>query len=184
LPPRQRPTEQVGLYDPRYEHDACGVAFVARLSGEPSHETVQRAITALENLEHRGAAPLRNAAVRGGIVQPEEMIARIEPKLPPSAGCPPDPGAEHECKGSADSEVAGIRVPTEVMSWQAASEPGRSWPSYQFRCLDQSGWKGIRCTTGRHASRFWARVRPLSPRHDLTLTTSIHGRPLKSELEL
>ena len=59
LPPRQRPTEQVGLYDPRYEHDACGVAFVARLSGEPSHETVQRAITALENLEHRGAAGRR-----------------------------------------------------------------------------------------------------------------------------
>ena len=56
LPPRQRPTEPVGLYDPGYEHDACGVAFVARLSGEPSHETVQRAITALENLEHRGAA--------------------------------------------------------------------------------------------------------------------------------
>ncbi|HZH23388.1 MAG TPA: glutamate synthase central domain-containing protein, partial [Solirubrobacteraceae bacterium] len=56
MPPRPRPTEPVGLYDPEYEHDACGVAFVARLSGEPSHETVQRAITALENLEHRGAA--------------------------------------------------------------------------------------------------------------------------------
>jgi len=56
LPSRPRPTEPVGLYDPEYEHDACGVAFVARLSGEPSHETVQRAITALENLEHRGAA--------------------------------------------------------------------------------------------------------------------------------
>jgi glutamate synthase domain-containing protein 1 len=56
LPPRPRPTEPVGLYDPGYEHDACGVAFVARLSGEASHETVQRAITALENLEHRGAA--------------------------------------------------------------------------------------------------------------------------------
>ncbi len=56
MPPRQRPTAPVGLYDPGYEHDACGVAFVARLSGEPSHETVQRAITALENLEHRGAA--------------------------------------------------------------------------------------------------------------------------------
>ena len=56
MPPRQRPTQPVGLYDPAYEHDACGVAFVARLSGEPSHETVRRAITALENLEHRGAA--------------------------------------------------------------------------------------------------------------------------------
>ena len=51
-----RPTRSVGLYDPSYEHDACGVAFVARLNGVPSHETVQRAILALENLEHRGAA--------------------------------------------------------------------------------------------------------------------------------
>ena len=34
-----RPTKPVGLYDPSYEHDACGVAMVARLSGEPSHET-------------------------------------------------------------------------------------------------------------------------------------------------
>ena len=46
----------VGLYDPSYEHDACGVAMVAKLDGKPSHETVQRAIVALENLEHRGAA--------------------------------------------------------------------------------------------------------------------------------
>ncbi|HET7046336.1 MAG TPA: glutamate synthase large subunit, partial [Gaiellaceae bacterium] len=46
----------VGLYDPAYEHDACGVAFVARLNGVPAHETVARALTALENLEHRGAA--------------------------------------------------------------------------------------------------------------------------------
>ncbi|MBI1377487.1 MAG: glutamate synthase large subunit [Frankiales bacterium] len=45
-----------GLYHPEHEHDACGVAFVARLSGEPSHEIVRQAITALENLEHRGAS--------------------------------------------------------------------------------------------------------------------------------
>ena len=52
---RKRPTERVGLYDPGYEHDACGVAFVARLDGQRTHETVDRAIMALENLEHRGA---------------------------------------------------------------------------------------------------------------------------------
>ena len=45
-----------GLYDPAYEHDACGVAFVARLDGVAQHETVRRAIVALENLEHRGAS--------------------------------------------------------------------------------------------------------------------------------
>ncbi|HZJ28679.1 MAG TPA: glutamate synthase large subunit, partial [Solirubrobacterales bacterium] len=44
------------LYDPSYEHDACGVAMVARLDNRPDHETVARGLTALENLEHRGAA--------------------------------------------------------------------------------------------------------------------------------
>src|ERR1051325_6934999 len=46
----------VGLYDPRFEHDSCGVAFVAQLDGKPSHETLERALKALANLEHRGAA--------------------------------------------------------------------------------------------------------------------------------
>ncbi|HET8528261.1 MAG TPA: hypothetical protein VFL60_05070, partial [Gaiellaceae bacterium] len=45
-----------GLYDPAYEHDACGIAFVACLDGRPSHETVRRALRALANLEHRGAS--------------------------------------------------------------------------------------------------------------------------------
>ncbi len=50
------PPGAVGLYDPRFEHDACGVGMVARLDNEPTHEVVTRAITALENLEHRGAS--------------------------------------------------------------------------------------------------------------------------------
>ncbi|MFN8126898.1 MAG: glutamate synthase large subunit [Candidatus Nanopelagicales bacterium] len=45
-----------GLYDPRFERDACGVAFVATLTGVPSHEIVAQALTALANLEHRGAS--------------------------------------------------------------------------------------------------------------------------------
>ncbi len=45
-----------GLYHPEHEKDACGVAFVARLSGERSHEVVRQGLTALENLEHRGAS--------------------------------------------------------------------------------------------------------------------------------
>ncbi|MBK5288996.1 MAG: glutamate synthase large subunit [Acidimicrobiia bacterium] len=50
LPRRQ------GLYDPAFEHDACGVAFVIDLHGRASHERVQQGITALCNLEHRGAS--------------------------------------------------------------------------------------------------------------------------------
>ncbi|MGH2744368.1 MAG: glutamate synthase large subunit [Thermoleophilaceae bacterium] len=44
-----------GLYDRSYEHDACGVAFVARLGAPASHEVISRALWALEHLEHRGA---------------------------------------------------------------------------------------------------------------------------------
>jgi glutamate synthase (ferredoxin) len=43
------------LYDPRYEHDACGVGFVVDLKGRPSHDIVEKAIRVLLNLGHRGA---------------------------------------------------------------------------------------------------------------------------------
>ncbi|MCA9974234.1 MAG: glutamate synthase subunit alpha, partial [Anaerolineales bacterium] len=44
-----------GLYDPQFEHDACGTGFIAHLRGEKSHQLVQQALTILENLDHRGA---------------------------------------------------------------------------------------------------------------------------------
>jgi glutamate synthase (NADPH) large chain len=50
LPPAQ------GLYDPAAEHDACGVAFVADIAGRASHDIVEQGLTALRNLEHRGAS--------------------------------------------------------------------------------------------------------------------------------
>ncbi|MEV6287040.1 glutamate synthase large subunit [Kribbella sp. NPDC051770] len=50
------PFPSEGLYDGKHEHDACGVAFVATLTGEPSHDIVAKALTALRNLEHRGAS--------------------------------------------------------------------------------------------------------------------------------
>ena len=49
LPPQQ------GLYDPRFEHDACGVGFIVHMNGKKSHELVEQALTILSNLEHRGA---------------------------------------------------------------------------------------------------------------------------------
>src|SRR5947209_13088340 len=44
-----------GLYDPAFEHDACGVAFVADMHGRRSNAIVRDALTALHNLDHRGA---------------------------------------------------------------------------------------------------------------------------------
>ena len=76
-----RPTERLGLYDPAYEHDSCGVAFVARLDGIASHETVRRALTALENLEHRGAAGADADSGDGAgiLAQVPDRLFRISP---------------------------------------------------------------------------------------------------------
>jgi glutamate synthase domain-containing protein 2/glutamate synthase domain-containing protein 1/glutamate synthase domain-containing protein 3 len=49
------PPGATGLYHPQNEHDACGVAMVAKLREGPSHAVVEKALAALENLEHRGA---------------------------------------------------------------------------------------------------------------------------------
>jgi glutamate synthase domain-containing protein 2/glutamate synthase domain-containing protein 1 len=46
---------RAGLYDPRFEHDACGVGFVADLNNVKSHEIVEKGIEILQNLDHRGA---------------------------------------------------------------------------------------------------------------------------------
>ncbi len=49
LPPKQ------GLYDPQFEHDACGVGFVVNIKGKKSHEIITQSLTVLLNLNHRGA---------------------------------------------------------------------------------------------------------------------------------
>jgi len=48
--------QRQGLYDPQHEHDACGFGFVCDIQGRKSHDIVQKALTVLVNLEHRGAA--------------------------------------------------------------------------------------------------------------------------------
>src|SRR5712691_11812996 len=85
---RPRPTVPHGLYDPAFEHDACGITFVARLNGVPTHETVVRGLTALANLEHRGAAGADAQTGDGaGILlqMPDRFIrALVGDHLPPS----------------------------------------------------------------------------------------------------
>ena len=49
LPPAQ------GLYDPRHEHDACGIGFVANVRGQKNHDIISKGIEVLINLTHRGA---------------------------------------------------------------------------------------------------------------------------------
>ena len=47
--------EPQGLYDPSFEHDACGIGIVANIRGKKSYDIIDDALTILENLKHRGA---------------------------------------------------------------------------------------------------------------------------------
>ncbi len=68
-----------GLYDPRFEHDACGIGFVARLSGAPSHSILHQALTAVGNMVHRGAVAADGKSGDGAGVMtqiPRQFFAR------------------------------------------------------------------------------------------------------------
>ena len=68
-----------GLYDPRYEHDACGMGFIVNLNGEKSHEIIRKGIEILINLTHRGACgcdPLTGDGAGITIQIPHEFLSR------------------------------------------------------------------------------------------------------------
>src|SRR5678815_1046705 len=76
LPPKQ------GLYDPQFEHDACGVGFVVNIKGRKSHEIVRQALTILINLRHRGACGCEyNTGDGAGILlqMPDKFFRRVAP---------------------------------------------------------------------------------------------------------
>ncbi len=70
-------SNRTGLYDPEYEHDACGVGFIAHLKGEKSHEIIRDGLKILENLSHRGASGSDPETGDGAgilIQMPDELI--------------------------------------------------------------------------------------------------------------
>ena len=116
-----RPAE--GLYDPAFEHDACGVAFVAQLSGAASHDIVAKGLTALENLDHRGATGADEAAGDGAgmLLQVPDRLFRetVEFDLPDAgayavgmAFLPQDADGRAAVKATIDDIAAqeGLRV--------------------------------------------------------------------------
>src|SRR6266540_2424023 len=76
----QRPPEKQGLYDPQFEHDACGVGFVCQMKGKRSHEIIEQAITILVNLDHRGACGCEpNTGDGAGILlqMPDKFLRKV-----------------------------------------------------------------------------------------------------------
>ena len=87
------PPRAQGLYDPRHEHDACGVGFIVNIRGEKSHKLVLDAVQILVNLQHRGACGCEdNSGDGAGILLqvPHKFLtkacAEIGIKLPGQAG--------------------------------------------------------------------------------------------------
>ncbi len=90
--PAMKQSSFAPLYDPRWEHDACGIGFVTRLGAQPSHEIVEMALEALCNLEHRGALDADGKSGDGaGILTqiPHEFFAHY---LRQSRRAAPEPG--------------------------------------------------------------------------------------------
>jgi len=82
------PTKQ-GLYDPRFEHDACGVSFVADLQGRRTHRMVELGLASLCNLDHRGATNAEpNVGDGAGILiqVPDRFLREVVDFELPAAG--------------------------------------------------------------------------------------------------
>ena len=85
---RASPTRS-GLYDPAFEHDACGIALVADLHGRRSHAMVEQGLTALEHLDHRGAKGAEPTTGDGaGILlqMPDRFLREVMPVALPEPG--------------------------------------------------------------------------------------------------
>ena len=76
--------ERQGLYDPRHEHDACGVGFVAHIKNRKSHQIVEQGLEILQRLTHRGAvgADPREGDGAGILLQiPDAFFRAVTPDL-------------------------------------------------------------------------------------------------------
>ena len=123
----RQPQQADGLYDPRYEHDACGVAVVARLDNRPTNEVVALGIEAVANLEHRGAAGADPETGDGAglLIQiPDEFLrAVVDFELPPAGGygvamcfLPTDPTEQAELTALLERTV--VEESQRVLGWR------------------------------------------------------------------
>jgi glutamate synthase domain-containing protein 2/glutamate synthase domain-containing protein 1/glutamate synthase domain-containing protein 3 len=125
IPPKQ------GLYDPAYEHDACGIGFVVNIKGKASHQIVAQALTILQNLDHRGACGYeKNTGDGAGILLqiPHTFLRHACEGLGfqlPKPGqygvgmvfLPPDNDQRHSCQKHLEEIVR--REGLDVLGWRS-----------------------------------------------------------------
>ncbi len=116
-----------GLYDPRHEHDACGMGFIVNLKGEKSHGIVEKGLQILKNLEHRGACGCDPETGDGAgiLIQiPHEFFARELPFALPAPGqygvgmmfLPVEPRERLLCEGVVERIARDEGL--EVLGWR------------------------------------------------------------------
>ncbi|WP_029287458.1 glutamate synthase large subunit [Cellulomonas sp. HZM] len=125
-PPSVAPTGQ-GLYDPSAEHDACGFAWVATLRGTPGRDIVDAGLTALLNLDHRGAVGAEEDSGDGAgiLTQIPDAFLRdvVDAELPPAgayaigmAFLPKDDDARQSAVAAIEAIAAEEKL--EVLAWR------------------------------------------------------------------
>ena len=132
-PPFSCLPERDGLYDPRFEHDACGVSFVADIKGRASHDIVATALSALCNLDHRGAqgAEPNTGDGAGILVQvPDEFLrACVDFELPAQAPTPSGCASCPPTRACAPCSMAAVEA--IIAKRACASSAGATCPSIQ-----------------------------------------------------
>ena len=113
-------TNSCGLYRSEFEHDACGVGFIAHIKGQKSHSIVSQALDVLKNLRHRGAVgadPLQGDGA-GILIQIPDQLYRDDMmnqgvKLPPAGEygvgmvfLPQEAASRHACEEEIERAVA------------------------------------------------------------------------------
>jgi glutamate synthase (NADPH/NADH) large chain len=130
--------QRQGLYDPAFEHDACGFGFVVDIQGRRSHDIVEKALAVLVNLEHRGAAGSeKNSGDGAGVLVQaphrflEKAADEVGVKLPP----PGQYGVGMVFLPQADAS----RQACERLLEQAAAEEGQRVLGWRDVPTDPSG---------------------------------------------
>ena len=95
-----------GMYNPAFEKDACGLAMVATLRGEAGHDIVDLALTALRNLEHRGAIGSERIHGKGEVMTRTLMALAAAAAIAVSTVAVPAPA--HAQRGVAAGVVGGL----------------------------------------------------------------------------
>ena len=165
-----------GLYNPAFEHDSCGVAMVVDMHGRRTRDIVDKAITALFNLEHRGAqgAEPHSGDGAGILLQvPDEFLrAVVEFDLPESGSYAT--GIAFLPQSSKDAATACEAVEKiveaeglEVLGWRAFPPTSRRlapWPATRCRrsgsCSSRGRpawiWSAARTSCASVPSTSWA----------------------------